>query len=342
MSNTPPKRAGRAAAKSSQPHPAIQDRHDTERGCGYRDPGSAYFISDGPGRSCGLLPFELKVCPCCGGGIKFSRGYRWIDLKQLIKAEFCTHHGDKDPDTSCDTCPLNPMNMKIDGKVLLLWVGGKTPQKGSKGYPTPESFVREAQAQGVSRKLKGNQIPKGFKTGETWIALSHMTAIKNPEGQPQPPAAVMADDQEREYKAKLKAYREHVAGVFYLFQPTRLEWVLTPEQERDYDFVQDLVDRGFTPVRVFDEDGVTVASGNSRKAKLEAKRKAEKDAAMIAKQAAREAAEKQQFKIDFNKPAKPGRRVVVAKKTAGKKAKAKYPAKKPGGKANASKAKGKK
>lgn len=58
------------------------------RGCGYRKPAKdgvgIYLVGDGLGAPCGLLPVPLGVCPCCGGGIKQTRGWTWITPQSLF------------------------------------------------------------------------------------------------------------------------------------------------------------------------------------------------------------------------------------------------------------------
>jgi hypothetical protein len=61
------------------------------------------------------------------------------------------------------------------GKAGLIWVEEKF-------YPTAEDFMKEAQAQGISRRVSA--IPRGFKLGETWVLLAHRLAVSHilPEG----------------------------------------------------------------------------------------------------------------------------------------------------------------
>jgi hypothetical protein len=67
----------------------INSQIEHKRGCGYRKPGGMYLVSLGIGRDCGKLPIPLTVCPCCGAGIKFSRGFTWIS-DEIIKNAPCS------------------------------------------------------------------------------------------------------------------------------------------------------------------------------------------------------------------------------------------------------------
>ena len=63
----------------------IETRITAPRGCGLRKPGGLYLVAGAPNAPCGKLPLELTVCPCCGQGIKFARGWTWVDADRLFK-----------------------------------------------------------------------------------------------------------------------------------------------------------------------------------------------------------------------------------------------------------------
>lgn len=136
----------------------IAVRVEGKRGCGFRKPGGLYLISDGPGRSCGRLPLELTVCPCCGAGIKPSRGWTWVDADALLENSVCLA---KD----CDTCPLSQTEI---GHAGLLWIGGEF-------YKTTRDFDGEAERMGISRRIAA--VPNDFVLGQTWVLLAHRAAI---------------------------------------------------------------------------------------------------------------------------------------------------------------------
>ena len=149
----------------------IETRVTAKRGCGYRKPGGLYLVSPAGGMPCCKLPFILTVCPCCGAGIKPARGWTWIDADALFSTKPCTAPDAPAKFFTGGSCPLS---LKI-GKAGLIWVGEKF-------YPTAEDFMKEAQAQGISRRVSA--IPKGFKLSETWVLLAHRLAVSHilPEG----------------------------------------------------------------------------------------------------------------------------------------------------------------
>lgn len=187
----------------------IKKVYDSPRGCGHRKKGGLYLMSDaGATRGCCKLPIALTTCPCCGEGIKFSRGFSWVDVRLL------------NPDNiPCGSpggvfCPIN----RIKGKIGLLWVGEK--------FYSPESFTREANILGVSKRI--SFVPKDLKLGETWVALAHIKAV----------TSFNAETNEPEYSP----------GIFRLFKPTRIEYVVrgdeTPEE------IEAIEKRGIQPVEI--------------------------------------------------------------------------------------------
>jgi len=131
---------------------------DLVRGCGYRKKGGLYLMADGEFLSCGKLPIPLDKCPCCGAGIKFSRGFQWVGI-DLINTKKCRKKGCK--------IPCKPFDGSVE-KVGLLWIGKSF-------YPQVSDFTNEALRFGVSRRIKS--VPKGFVIGETYVALAHLKAI---------------------------------------------------------------------------------------------------------------------------------------------------------------------
>ena len=195
---------------------------ERERGCGYRKPGKdgvgVYLLGDGTAPPCGLLPYPLEVCPCCGGGIKATRGWQWITPELLFKGDVMSVLAGAERDCSrsnglrvvqvnhqsgvltpmplkgCRTCPIGTPPPGLHG---LLWVGERF-------YATPEEFMREAGTMGVSRKIKA--VPRGFVLGETWVFLAHRRAVRNPE------------TGEREFP-----------GIFTAFRPRQVDLVIADE-----------------------------------------------------------------------------------------------------------------
>lgn len=169
-----------------------------KRGCGYRKAGAdgvgIYLMGEGIWHVCGKLPYALEVCPCCGGGIKQSRGFTWINPSKLFV---------KDPISKCEESPehahclMNRVNLPV--QAGLLWVG-------EKHYPTPQSFAREAIERGVSKKISA--VPRDFKIGTHVIYMAHPKCqLRRPE---------IGENPEEAYGA----------GVFMAFRPTHIDLVI--------------------------------------------------------------------------------------------------------------------
>jgi hypothetical protein len=106
----------------------------------------------------------------------------------------------------CGACPLADAKVERAG---LLWIGEKF-------YPTPGAWEKEAREMGISRRIKA--IPRGFKIGETWIALAHIKATN------------------------------YTPGIFRLFRPTAIEYVVKgTETETE---LEDMEKRGISLVKV--------------------------------------------------------------------------------------------
>ena len=140
---------------------------EAKRGCGYRRVGGLYLVGEGPGAPCDRMPIPLNVCPCCGEGIKFSRGWTWIQPTRLFKGnhsanEFC------ECDPQCPACYCET-HFGLEGKAGLLWVGEK--------FYTISSFTEESVRLGVSKRIA--TVPHGFEIGKTWVFLAHKKAIND-------------------------------------------------------------------------------------------------------------------------------------------------------------------
>jgi hypothetical protein len=97
---------------------------------------------------------------------------------------------------------------------------------GGEFYATPDAFLREAMERGISRRIA--RVPQGFVIGQTWVWLGHRDAI----------AAGFAED----------GTPEHTPGVFSIFKPSRIEYVVRAEDTPEE--LARLHARGFTLVRV--------------------------------------------------------------------------------------------
>jgi hypothetical protein len=204
---------------------------DSVRGCGKRKPGGLYMVTDpGPMVTCGKMPIPLETCPCCGGGIKFSRGYQWIDLQRLAASQPCSGPADR-----CAACPVS-----VIGRVLLLWIGESF-------YKTPEDWMNEAVDLGISRRIKA--IPRGFEIGRDWVAAAHIHGIR--EWCPD----CTGDNPKSERSKCGTCKKQGMIGkpaMVHLFRPSRIEYVTTGEESADQ--LADLESRGVTPVKVVMEE----------------------------------------------------------------------------------------
>lgn len=195
---------------------------ETKRGCGFREPGGLYLISDGEGEPCAKLPVRLETCPTCGHGIKPARAWTWIEPDALVNPE---PHGDQHHRLLC------PLSTGIE-RCGLLWIGGS--------FYTPASFLDEAERMGISRRIPA--VPRDYEVGETWVFLAHREADWDPcpecgDGMPAP-----------ECESCQGAGKVPVQAVFHVFRPTRVEYVVKGDETEDE--LERLVQRGIRPVRI--------------------------------------------------------------------------------------------
>lgn len=201
------------------------------RGCGFRKPGGFYIIGARLAEPCSRLPIELSVCPCCGAGVKPKRGWTWVLPDPLLfpNGDDVPHDGPAHE----AACPLAAPG-RLGDRCGLIWVGGSF-------YPTPEDFLREAAAMGVSRRVEA--IPRGLEAG-AWVLLAHRRCYTEFDyeacdcGHPDGP---------EDHLEGCKGYQIRPA-IFAVFRVKRIEYVVLgdePEAE-----LERLVKRGVTPVRV--------------------------------------------------------------------------------------------
>jgi len=169
--------------------PEIELRYEMKRGCGYRKPGGLYLVlPEYNTKPCGKLPLPLDRCPCCGAGIKFTRGWTWIDAKLLFGQKECLNK-------ECLCVLANPPE-----KMGLIWIGRKF-------YETPQAWINEAIYMGISRRIKA--IPKGFRVGETWVAVAHVEGISGNGDEKGKPA------------------------IFQVFKPSTIEYVVRGDETEE-------------------------------------------------------------------------------------------------------------
>lgn len=205
-----------------------------KRGCGFRKVGGLYLVGTGIAVGCHRLPFPLHVCPTCGAGIKFSRGFTWIKPRDLFGLCFGSEIGDNrnlgGPDvcTCGPNCPMCSPDIEPAG---LMWVGEK--------YYTPDSFIEEGVKMGISKRIAS--LAREFKLGATWVYLAHKKAI------PVQKRLLPGENGTAEKGEKA------TSAIFYAFRPTRIEKILTESQATDEE-KEKLAKRGITPVIVPDDD----------------------------------------------------------------------------------------
>ena len=196
------------------------------RGCGYRKVGGLYLCGGGQGMDCDRLPYELEICPVCGAGVKFTRGWTWLDWEKYAGG----HSGGEllaASDCKCAVvCPV--CSPRIQPQPYgLLWVG--------EANYTPLSFIQEALTMGVSRRIAA--VPKNLKLGETWVLFAHKHVVRK-----------IVPDEETGEPVDI-----HVPGVFYAFRPQSLE-LLVWQSEAKPEYLEDLAKRNITPIIIPDGD----------------------------------------------------------------------------------------
>jgi len=197
---------------------------ESMRGCGFRKVGGLYMCGEGASMACDRLPYELVICPTCGAGVKFSRGFQWLDW-----LKYAGPHLDKCRDVQA-ICPI----CFPDGKPQpygLLWIGDQ--------FYTPEAFIAEALKMGVSRRIAA--IPRKLKLGETWVILAHIKACGTRQ--------VIVSDQPGESHPET----ENIPGVFYAFRPQRIEKLIW-ESDAKPELLEDLEKSDITPIIIPDGD----------------------------------------------------------------------------------------
>lgn len=103
---------------------------EEKRGCGYRTVGGMYLVGEAVGIPCDRLPVALDVCPTCGGGIRRSRTWTWVDVDALVQGPH-VQQGTVCAEgfRGCTFC-ADPSSM---GRAGLIWVGESF-------YPTTDVF----------------------------------------------------------------------------------------------------------------------------------------------------------------------------------------------------------
>jgi len=211
----------------------VEIRVDKQRGCGWRKEGGLYLMGGGVSQPCGKLPIPLRSCPCCGHGIKPTRGWTWVDADALSSPYPCK----LEKTGKCCTCPLGG---KV-GRAGLLWIGEKY-------YSSADEFLSEADDQGVSRRI--SRVPHGFRVGKTWVLLAHRKTVEERCPECKGNGGVFGGKPCKECNGDGMIM---TAGVFRLFQPTAIEYVTKGDETQEE--LESLVKRGITPVKVVKSEG---------------------------------------------------------------------------------------
>jgi len=221
---------------------------EAKRGCGFRKVGGLYLVAPPLNFHCDRGVIPLVVCKSCGGGIKPSRGWTWINPRGLFDvhyvavpdptkerlrkalAEIAPGYIVKNPVEYCPDCKHGCfLCLPPSGNEGLLWIGDK--------FYSPDGFLKEAIALGVSRRIAA--VPRGFELGKTIVYVAHRKAIKKVG------FAVFGEDIPEP---------EFVPGIFAAFRPTAIEKIVTETEARDEIEMKRLQKQGITPVVVPHDD----------------------------------------------------------------------------------------
>jgi len=202
-----------------------------------------YLVSAGVSAPCGKLPLPLLICPCCGHGVKYSRGYTWVDATKLFAKQPCKYAAglNKDiypqlRDHCYNKCPIQKEEI---GRCGLIWIGKKF-------YKTPDDWLKESQLQGVSRKLK--TIPHGFEIGKTWILTAHLEAIKEKVDCTECKEHLYVDSKKCTGCKGKRYVDEYTPAIFQAFLPTEIQYVVKGDETDEE--IETLEKRGLTPVKI--------------------------------------------------------------------------------------------
>lgn len=213
------------------------------RGCGYRHTGpdgfGLYLVGSGPGEGCERLPFPLVTCPCCGVGIKHTRGMQRINPVRLFDPEIeprCSTSSA--PDHRHGDCPM--CFPRALPSSWMMWVG--------RAHYSVASFMTEAAERGISKRIKS--LPHGFVPGKSWVYLAHLDAVE-PWNKNHPNGGVPEST-------------DPVPGVFRVFVPTLDVVVDTTDWDKVPDYAKKLAERYGENCRV-----VKVEHGDEKQAKME-------------------------------------------------------------------------
>lgn len=208
---------------------------EPKRLCGYRRINALYIVGEYIHSTCDRMPFPLTVCPVCGQGIKVSRGFTQIRPHSL----WGMHQDCKDKIRPCFLCDPS------DEPAYIMLVGAGN-------YPTPQDFLKEALAMGISKKIPF--IPRGLKLGSTVLYLAHPKSceVKEPIALQQA-TNILEQSQTNQPRLVETEKVEKAIGIFCAFIPRRIEQLVWKSQLTD-EKRKELEKRNITPIPVPDGD----------------------------------------------------------------------------------------
>lgn len=191
-------------------------------------------MAEGSNRPCGKLPQAIDRCKACGHGIKFARGWTWLELRAVFPAGPCWNG------VECGLCPLN-LSEGMGERAGLLWCGEKF-------YKNTRDWIQESEEQGISRRIKA--LPREFEIGKTWVLMAHQKAIEAicSDCVPEPGQEPLPECKKCEGKGRI-----YKPGIFHLFRPSRVEYVVKGGDSEEK--LERLANRGIRLVRVEREEG---------------------------------------------------------------------------------------
>lgn len=169
----------------------IQQKTEGPRGCGTREPGGFYLVTEGAPVKCGLLPAHLlsSYLP--------TRAPSWHTLDLVLNDWVGAPKPCPKKECTCgvkaypDTTP-----------ALLMWVGMGY-------YKTVERFEDEAGRMGISRRISRSLALSGNVGTDTFIMLAHREA------------GTYIDE-----NGDIQSARQ----IFSVFQPKRIEYILRGDE----------------------------------------------------------------------------------------------------------------
>ncbi|GAI25786.1 unnamed protein product, partial [marine sediment metagenome] len=168
-------------------------------------------------------------------GTKVSRGFTQVNPYRL----WGIHQDCKDNFRPCFLCD------PTDEPAYIMLVGAGN-------YKTPQDFVKEALATGISKRIPF--IPKDLELGKTVIYLAHPKACEVKEPVALQQAMAIVDEAQTNQPRLLETEKTTKAlGIFCAFIPKKVEKLIwesdaTPEE------MEKLEKRNITPVIVPDGD----------------------------------------------------------------------------------------